>query len=225
MRYFRVKNWQRFQHYKDRNPPWIKLHYELLTSSDWVTLSDASKLLAIVCMLIASRNEGNVPDDPNYLKRVAYLDKMPDLKPLIKCGFLENVLADDSCCYEAQANATTETETETETKRSRGSRFALQDPPSEWIMFCMTQRPELNAGIVFDSFRDYWVAQPGQKGVKTDWFATWRNWVRNQKSTQGGNYGKQKPKLELAAEGIAKSAAKRESASQGGARSAFDGLF
>ncbi len=28
-------------------------------------------------------------------------------------------------------------------------------------------------------FRDYWNAQPGQKGVKTDWPATWRNWCRN----------------------------------------------
>lgn len=28
------------------------------------------------------------------------------------------------------------------------------------------------------SFRDYWPAQPGQRGVKTDWQATWRNWVR-----------------------------------------------
>jgi len=29
-----------------------------------------------------------------------------------------------------------------------------------------------------DKFRDYWKSQPGQKGVKTDWDATWRNWVR-----------------------------------------------
>lgn len=27
-------------------------------------------------------------------------------------------------------------------------------------------------------FADYWRAQPGQKGVKTDWEATWRNWCR-----------------------------------------------
>lgn len=27
-------------------------------------------------------------------------------------------------------------------------------------------------------FRDYWQAQPGAKGRKTDWTATWRNWVR-----------------------------------------------
>mgnify|MGYP006981311500 CR=1 FL=1 len=29
-----------------------------------------------------------------------------------------------------------------------------------------------------DRFRDYWAAQPGQRGRKADWDATWRNWVR-----------------------------------------------
>lgn len=114
MQYYRVKNWQRFQHYKDRNPPWIKLHYEMLSSQDWVMLADASKLLAVVCMLIASRNQGMVPADPLYFRRVAYLDKTPDFKPLLSCGFLENVLADDSECKQMQANARPETETETE---------------------------------------------------------------------------------------------------------------
>lgn len=27
-------------------------------------------------------------------------------------------------------------------------------------------------------FRDYWAAAPGARGVKLDWDATWRNWVR-----------------------------------------------
>lgn len=29
-----------------------------------------------------------------------------------------------------------------------------------------------------DRFRDHWTAQPGSKGTKLDWQATWRNWVR-----------------------------------------------
>lgn len=29
-----------------------------------------------------------------------------------------------------------------------------------------------------EAFRDYWRAAPGQKGVKLDWDATWRNWMR-----------------------------------------------
>lgn len=27
-------------------------------------------------------------------------------------------------------------------------------------------------------FRDHWAAQPGAKGVKADWDATWRNWIK-----------------------------------------------
>lgn len=34
-------------------------------------------------------------------------------------------------------------------------------------------------------FRDYWNSIAGQKGVKLDWQATWRNWCRNAKSAPG----------------------------------------
>lgn len=29
-----------------------------------------------------------------------------------------------------------------------------------------------------DKFKDYWPAQPGQRGVKLDWERTWKNWMR-----------------------------------------------
>jgi len=29
-----------------------------------------------------------------------------------------------------------------------------------------------------ERFRDYWIAKPGKDGVKLDWAATWRNWMR-----------------------------------------------
>ena len=85
---YKIRNWHEFQHYKDRNPPWIKLHYEVMTSRDWVALDDASRVLAVASMLIASRHEGTVPNDPDYVKRVAYLNSVPDFRPLLKCGFL-----------------------------------------------------------------------------------------------------------------------------------------
>ena len=61
-----------------------------------------------------------------------------------------------------------------------GSRLA-QDwfLPDDWEYWANKERPELNAKSVADQFKDYWIAQPGQKGVKLDWEATWRNWVRN----------------------------------------------
>jgi uncharacterized protein YdaU (DUF1376 family) len=49
----------------------------------------------------------------------------------------------------------------------------------------------------FETFCDYWIAQPGQKGVKTEWNATFRNWLR--RSVEGslnGNGGRNgKPSL------------------------------
>jgi len=33
---------------------------------------------------------------------------------------------------------------------------------------------------VVETFKDYWVSKAGQQGVKLNWFATWRNWVRSQ---------------------------------------------
>lgn len=38
--------------------------------------------------------------------------------------------------------------------------------------------PDVNVVSETERFTDYWVAAPGQRGVKTDWTATWRNWMR-----------------------------------------------
>jgi uncharacterized protein YdaU (DUF1376 family) len=70
-----------------------------------------------------------------------------------------------------------------ETKQSRGTRLSTDWRPSEdQISFCRKNRADLFPEQVADSFRDYWIAQAGAKGVKLDWDATWRNWVRNQKN-------------------------------------------
>lgn len=36
-----------------------------------------------------------------------------------------------------------------------------------------------------EKFKDYWTAQPGAKGVKLDWRATWRNWMRTAMERSG----------------------------------------
>jgi len=46
------------------------------------------------------------------------------------------------------------------------------------------ERPDLDVRQVAEQFKDYWIAQGGQKGVKLDWDATWRNWVRNTKAVK-----------------------------------------
>lgn len=86
---YRICSWDKYQHYKDRNPKWIKLHTELLSSRMWVMLDDASRVLAIACMVLAAREHGCFDADPEFVKRVAFLNSTPDFSQLIKYGFLE----------------------------------------------------------------------------------------------------------------------------------------
>jgi uncharacterized protein YdaU (DUF1376 family) len=70
--------------------------------------------------------------------------------------------------------------TNNQDKKTLGKRLANDFSfPLEWERFCKETRPELHPTRTFDQFKDYWIAQAGQKGVKLDWFATWRNWVRS----------------------------------------------
>ena len=74
-------------------------------------------------------------------------------------------------------------------ENKRGSRLA-----QDWVLsksmgdWATQERPDLDVRQVADQFKDYWVAQAGQKGVKLDWDATWRNWVRNTKSVKPNPY-------------------------------------
>lgn len=56
-----------------------------------------------------------------------------------------------------------------------------------------------------ENFMDYWKGVPGAKGVKLDWQATFRNWLRNDYNRKGKTNGKS-PKLnsvDRAAAGVA----------------------
>lgn len=121
-KFLRIIEWEKYQHYKDRNPPWIKLHRELLTSNTWVELDDASRLLALVCMLLAADTDNKIPLDGTFIQRRAYMKKRPDVRPLVAVGFAEIVddaaLAQTASTVIADASdlhhiARPETETET----------------------------------------------------------------------------------------------------------------
>jgi uncharacterized protein YdaU (DUF1376 family) len=67
-------------------------------------------------------------------------------------------------------------------EQQRGSRLPTDwICPNPWADWARTERPDLNITKVAESFYDYWISKPGAGGVKLNWEATWRNWVRSQK--------------------------------------------
>lgn len=114
-KFLRIVNWDRFQHYKDRNPPWIKLHRDLLTSETWVSSDNDSRVLAIAIMMLAAATGNHIPASPRYIQRVAYLDREPDLAPLVGLNFIEIYeVSDDASKPLAVARPETETDSEKE---------------------------------------------------------------------------------------------------------------
>lgn len=63
------------------------------------------------------------------------------------------------------------------TRLPRGKDWKL---PKEWGIESHKAYNPPKGFIVEEAakFRDHWIAQPGMKGRKTDWEATWRNWMR-----------------------------------------------
>ena len=61
---FKIKNWEEFQPplRADRNVIWIKLYRKILDDFNWSNLTDSNKATLIELWLLASENEGNLPD-------------------------------------------------------------------------------------------------------------------------------------------------------------------
>ena len=120
------KNWDVFQHYKDRCPPWIKLHRDLLNNRDYICLPLASKALAPLLWLLASESKDGVFDASTeelvFRLRMTESEVIDGVKPLIDKGFFviaSGVLAERKQVAIPEREGETETEKEKETKREK----------------------------------------------------------------------------------------------------------
>jgi hypothetical protein len=116
------KNWAVFQHYKDRCPPWIKLHRDLLNNRAYICLPIASKALAPMLWLLASESKDGVfdgsLDELVFRLHITPKEYQDGVKPLIDKDFfvvVSGVLAERK--QPAIPETEGETEIETETKK------------------------------------------------------------------------------------------------------------
>ncbi|NJM13324.1 MAG: YdaU family protein [Synechococcaceae cyanobacterium SM1_2_3] len=74
-------------------------------------------------------------------------------------------------------------------KKTRGTRLP-QDwfLPLEWGEWALSEGMSREViRVEADKFKDYWNARAGPNGIKLDWQATWRNWIRAAKERGHGN--------------------------------------
>lgn len=143
----KVKNWDKFQHFKDRKPPWIKLHREIMEQRDINMISDCSFRVLIGLWLLASedpKKAGNLPeiDDIEFRLRI---DKKKIINSLKELG---NFIEIDDINMISRRYQSDSPETETETEK------------------------ELEKDI--DRFDDFWSEYPKKTGKK-DCLKIWKS--------------------------------------------------
>ena len=101
MQYLKIKNWKKYQHYKDRNPPWIKFYHSILDDYIYSCLQDDSKLLLITLLLLAGKTNNKIPYDIKWIQNKSMIKKKINLKELLSSGFVfiddgdSNLIADE----------------------------------------------------------------------------------------------------------------------------------
>lgn len=136
----RIANWREFQNYKDRHPPWIKLHQaRLLDKPQWRRLhGSAAKLLVDLWMLAAGTEDGALTlrlEDLAYRVRTVDDEVLADLLALEGSEFVELSPALQTSAHnrgQSQADVLPEEsrgETETETEQRRSTRRKTARPP------------------------------------------------------------------------------------------------
>lgn len=78
------------------------------------------------------------------------------------------------------------TEGATPSPRPRATRLPDGWIPTPELRAAMASEcPDVDLALEHRKFTDHWKSQPGTKGTKLDWDATWRNWIRRS-SKNGG---------------------------------------
>jgi hypothetical protein len=133
------KNWQSFQHYKDRAPAWIKLHRTILDNADFQRLPVASRALAPMLWLLAAEYDGGAitanEDDVSWRLRMTLPDFRVALQPLLDKGFFSLEISDSKPLADRKRDAIPEKEgeAEAEAEAEGGGVKRARDPEPKQI--------------------------------------------------------------------------------------------
>lgn len=185
MSYFSVKNFEKFQHYKDRKPPWIKLYHETFEDYEFGKLPDASKMHLIAIWSLASRYNNKIPADAEWIsKRINATEKV-DLKALAEAGFIELDQGCSKTLAKRKQSAMPETEAETDKKeniekKSRPTRLPENFPGTDETAWALSRGlSEHQVEREVEKFTEHWGNKSGKGATKLDWSKTWKVWINN----------------------------------------------
>jgi hypothetical protein len=180
----KIKNWHKFQHFKDRRPPWVKLYRDLLDDPDWHSLDPTAAKALVMIWLIASESDGEIPDIRKLSFRLRMTEKQVNQALTALSHWLDqDDIAAISAGHQADApEGETETKRETEKEGERAPKVKSKSKgehelPSaftpDWPAATSQGLSMVEAHREFERFKNH-AAMKNRRC--SDWQAAWRNW-------------------------------------------------
>lgn len=147
MDYISVAEWNKFQHYKHRNPPWVKLYSWFLDDDEFDCMPDASKLLFFCLLSFASRKNNKIKLNFRWLQKKLPIDEpitMDTLQPLMDAGFIEQYTDASKPLAEREQDAIPDKEIKTEREKEQSKQnfsFTAIQPDFFKKLFAETFKP------------------------------------------------------------------------------------
>ncbi|CAB4127926.1 hypothetical protein UFOVP106_19 [uncultured Caudovirales phage] len=189
----KIKNWTKFQHFKDRKPPWVKLYRDLLDDIEWHELDPKAAKVLTMLWLIASEDEGNIPSIKQLAFRLRMTEKDTEVCVSKLSHWLEhddiNSISNEYHFDSLETETETETETERETKKEKREiativacptdvdqqiwddwkqlRKAKKAPVTQTVVDS-ARKESIKANMPFSEFLSIWCAR-GSQGLQADW--------------------------------------------------------
>ena len=220
--FFRVRNFEKFQHYADRRPPWIKLYRDLWDDPRFFSLSDTDRYILIGLFVIASQHDNKVIADQKWLRSQLLTTKPIPLQLFIDTGWMElleqdasNTLAASTSLadrYPSRARGETETEVQRQNTETEGNTpipplANLGEFGNVRLSAAEYEKLKVKLNGRLDEFinrLDRWGAEePVKFRKKKSHYATILNWSdRDEKENQNGHHKTKSDRTAEAAERV-----------------------
>jgi hypothetical protein len=190
----KIRNWEKFQHYKsgrhaEKRPDWIKLYRQLLDSYEFHSLAGGDAKFLVLLWLLAAENGGLVPP----VEKIAFRFHMTnqqvrDCIDRLHDDWLEGVYTES--CLEEEENKKKKKNKNKNTPPQK--RRGLSYCPDNWRPSALEIAWASDKGFTHDQMLDAaeqmfdWSKGNGKK--RSDWSSVWKNWLR--RNGTGGKLAK-----------------------------------
>ena len=177
MNTIRVKNLEKYQHYKHRNPPWVKLYREVWTDYTLRQLTVSERLLFLGLCSLGMELGNQIPNDPSYLSaRLGFAITQAMISHLLASDLvLSNLILSNLEEHNASTLLADCVQDASKTSKVIGKTAFPMDWKINGEALEAWRKFKIDPHVEFASFKDHALTNDRRC---SNWEAAFRNWCR-----------------------------------------------